>query len=121
VAGERRRQPRFDIDLPVRLVLPPEMDRLSAVIVDVSRGGVFVNTGRHAAVGRPAAVTFRCRSRICEATGNVVRYAAGDGFAVQCHEANQAFLDFLVELGEAAPEERAALVAQVQDPQIQVW
>lgn len=107
--------------LPVTLQLGAGRERTSARLLDLSRGGCFLETGAKVDLGRTATVTFVVRpAQSCTARGTVVRLQASTGFGVQFEEANDAFRVFVRDLASLRPELRPEFVANVVAPEIRI-
>jgi hypothetical protein len=123
-SSERRKHPRLTMDLPIALFAGDGQEPLRAVLRNLSRGGLFLETKLEVAERAPVFVRFRVRpDRVCEALGRVVhvsRTRALRGFGVEFQQRNDAFEDFLVILEHLQPQAHTQLLAKVLNPQIEL-
>ena len=114
--GERRKHPRYPIELGVMLRMD-QRRRSKAVLMDLSRGGMFLRTREPVDLARPVEVSFEARpSYACRATGRVVRVMNTKmlhGFGVSFDETNDNFERFLAILERLRPDARAEFLKQV--------
>jgi hypothetical protein len=77
-ASERRRQPRFDVDVPVRLTSGSAS--FTGILCDICRDAAWVESDRLCAVGEPVAVVVELPGTGGPMTidGRVTRVAPGD-------------------------------------------
>jgi uncharacterized protein (TIGR02266 family) len=106
MAQERRKQPRYPVQMPVTVTSGP--DTLTVLVRDISREAVFVNTEDAFPIGTEVTVTFGLPGKDgpLKVEGRVVRVAAigsegGPGMAIRFSElspAAQVRLDFFISL-----------------------
>ncbi len=86
--------------------------------MDLAERGAFLMMEVVEAVGQTARLTFRVGTDICQASGVVLRvmpFAAGQGLALELHQANPVFVNFVRNLVASADPVRMALVADIED------
>lgn len=106
IAAEQRNHPRYQIKLPVNL----HGERWSrALLVDLSRGGMWLRANASEPVGQRLAITMRRygadEDAVCTAHGRVVRVSStprASGYAVE-FDRNDPNLDALLDAAEALP------------------
>jgi hypothetical protein len=114
---ERRKHPRYPMELRVTLRLGPKRKRSKAVMMDLSRGGMFLRSRQQVDLGRGVDIKFEARpSYACEAQGRVVRVMNTKmlrGFGVSFDQTNENFERFLEIVERLRPEARAEFLRQV--------
>jgi len=114
---ERRQHPRYPMELRVTLRLGPKHKRSKAVLMDLSRGGMFLRSRQKVDLARPVEVKFEARpSYACHATGRVVRVMDTKmlrGFGVGFEQTNENFERFLEIVERLRPDARVEFLRQV--------
>jgi hypothetical protein len=119
--AEKRQHQRFALQIPVSLYVGPERITLPATLLDLSRGGCFLETSTPVELGKVSTVTFVVRpTKKCTARGKVVRLHSGRGFGVQFLEANESFREFVADLASLRPALRAEFLANVLTPEMRI-
>ncbi len=118
---DKREHARFALQIPVSLYVGPERVTMPATLLDLSRGGCFLQTSIPIEIGKVSTVTFIVRpTKKCTARGKVVRLQSGQGFGVQFLEANESFREFVGDLASLRPALRAEFLANVLTPEMRL-
>ena len=95
-----------------------------ALLLDLSRSGMFVKGASTVQLGAPVVVRFQLRTTgRCEAAGHIVRRTEVvrlHGFGVHFDEVNDTFGAFMHDLGDLSPSRRGEFLAEVMAPVIEV-
>lgn len=114
---ERRKHPRYPMELRVTLRLGPKRKRSKAILMDLSRGGMFLRSKQQVDLGRAVDVSFEARpAYACEAKGRVVRTMNTKmlrGFGVSFEETNDNFERLLEIVERLRPDARGEFLRQV--------
>jgi hypothetical protein len=119
--AERRRHPRYEIDLPVTLVLatqPPTA--LSGTMRDLSAGGCCFLAEPPPENFDTVSLSFRRGLRAPAVTGHVVRREGREAFAVRFSHQDVELGRLVSALGAIAPGLRADFVNGFLDPAVEV-
>lgn len=108
--ADRRRYPRYPLRLRVVLRLRQQRKKARAIVMDLSRGGLFIKTKADLPLGSDVVISFRARPEmLCEARGRVVRVLNTQmlrGFGIDFDERNDIFDKLLTLLERLEPELR---------------
>jgi hypothetical protein len=120
--ADRRRHPRYRVELPMTVVLASDPDALfTGELQDLSVGGCFLRTTLPRADFGNAALSFRRELRAPLVAGRVVRRIASQGFAVSFDRSGPELERLVFTLGALAPELRSDFVAGFLDAAIEVY
>lgn len=121
---ERRKHPRYPMELRVTLRMGPKRKRSKAVLMDLSRGGMFLRTRQEVGLAQPVAVKFEARPAYeCQAKGRVVRVMNTKmlrGFGVSFDETNENFERFLEIVERLRPDARSEFLKQVLERVVEI-
>lgn len=119
---ERRRHPRFGVDLPVTLVMASEPDAtFAAQMKDLSAGGCLFEARLPREDFQHVSLSFRRGLRAPLVTGTVVRRVGDQGFAVSFDEIGADLRRLASALAAISPALRADFVGGFLDPSVEVY
>jgi hypothetical protein len=123
MSSERRSHARIPIRLPVHVAVDGNT-ATAALLLDVSRSGMFVRGVSLVEVGAAVSVEMTLRGvDLCTADGRVVRKTAVpglEGFAVHFDSTNTNLDVFMADLEQLPRERWAEFLAAVMSPVIEV-
>lgn len=118
---EQRQYPRFGLGVPVTLVFSARGVSADGELQDISRGGCFFKSTVKVDVDRKISVVFSSgHGETWRATGSVIRTVAYRGFAVLFEEGTESLDDVLHDLARQPQENRAAFLAGILNPKIEI-
>jgi PilZ domain-containing protein len=124
VDSERRRYDRYAIRLRVVMRLGLERKRVRGTIMDLSRGGMFLQTRHPLRLAQPVEVRFRAHPNMeCTATGRVARVFEAKmlrGFGVSFDRTNDTFEKLLTLVERLRPEIRAQFLLEVMEKELEI-
>lgn len=117
---ERRQYIRSGVSLAV--VLRVGDQSTSAVLEDLSEGGLFVRTtSLIPQMPRRVTLSFELRGSSCMARGRVIRVASDVlGIGVRFSEVNEPLRQFITDLATLRKELRESFLSQVMNPEIRL-
>lgn len=119
--SERRRHPRYRLDLPVTLVMAAEPGRaVTASMEDLSAGGCFFRAALPDLPFSTVALSFRRGLHAPVAGGQVVRTVAGEGFAVRFDQGGGDLQRLVSALGALTPPLRSDFVSGFLAPEVEL-
>ena len=120
-AVEQRQYPRFGLGVPVRLVFSARGLSAAGELQDISQGGCFFKSSVKVDLDRKISVVFSSgRGQTWRASGSIIRTVAYRGFAVLFEEGTEPLTDVLQELARQPQDNRAAFLARILDPQVEI-
>jgi hypothetical protein len=118
---ERRRYPRYALELPVTLVLASiPGTTFIAKMKDLSAGGCFFRASLTRDDFDNVALSFRRGLRAPSAAGRVVRRISGQGFAVQFDEPSSDLQRLVSAVGALSAPLRAEFVSGFLDADVEL-
>lgn len=121
-AAERRRHPRYRVDLPMTVVLAAAPgDAFTGELQDLSAGGCFLRTTLPRDDFGNAALSFHRGLRAPMVAGRVVRRVTNQGFAVSFDRPGPELERLVFTLGALAPELRSEFLADFLDASVEVY
>ena len=121
-SAERRRHPRYRVDLPMTVLLAADPHAAFAgELQDLSVGGCFLRTSLPHEEFANAALAFRRELRAPLVGGRVVRRVASLGFAVSFERTGPELERLVFTLGALAPELRSDFLADFLDASVEVY
>jgi hypothetical protein len=119
---ERRRHPRYKVDLPMTLSLAAQPGgSFAAELQDLSAGGFFLRTALGRADFGNAALSFRRELRAPLIAGRVVRRVPSQGFAVSFDRPGVELERLVSALAALTPPLRGEFVASFLDAAIEAY
>jgi PilZ domain len=120
--AERRRHPRYTVDLPISLVLASDPGAsYAAKLHDLSKGGCFFEAVLPRSDFAGAAMSFRRQLRAPLVAGRVVRNIANRGFAVSFDRPAPELERLVSALSAITPALRGDFVAGFLDAAVEVY
>jgi hypothetical protein len=122
--SDRRRFDRYAIRLRVAMRLGHDRKRARGMIMDLSRGGMFVQTRNPLRLAQPVEIHFRARPDMdCSATGRVARVFEAKmlrGFGIDFARINETFEKLLVLVERLRPEVRSQFLLEVMEKELEI-
>jgi hypothetical protein len=120
--NDRRRHPRFTLDLPIELVMAAEpATTYAGSIQDLSAGGCYLRFALPRDDFDSVSLSFRRALRAPVVAGRVVRRVKGEAFAVSFSDPGSELLRLISALGAITPELRADFVGRFLDPAVEAY
>jgi hypothetical protein len=120
--AERRRHPRYTVDLPISLVLASDPHaNYAARLRDLSKGGCFFEAVLPRSDFAGASLSFRRGLRAPMVAGRVVRNIAKQGFAVSFDHPAPELERLVSALGAITPALRGDFVAGFLEAAVEVY
>ena len=118
---ERRRHPRYDLEIPVTLVVADAASAsFTASMRDLSAGGCFFRASLPGLDFSSVSLSFRRALRAPQVAGHVVRREGGEGFAVQFDDPGPELERLVSALGALTPTLRGDFVSRFLDPAVEL-
>lgn len=118
---ERRRYPRYALDLPVILVLTSDSETsYSGEMRDLSAGGCFFRAVLPHTNFANVSLSFKRQLRAPTVAGHVVRRVSSEGFAVSFDDAGGELQRLVSALGALTPTLRGEFVGGFLDPAVEL-
>jgi len=122
--SDRRRHDRYAIRLRVVMRVGADRKKARGMIMDLSRGGMFVQTRQQMRLAQPVDLRFRARPDMeCSARGRVVRVFETKmlrGFGISFEQLNETFEKLLVLVERLRPEVRAQFLLEVMERELDI-
>ena len=119
---DRRRHPRYTLDLPVEVVLAAEPgNTYEATMQDISVGGCYLRAKLPRDDFSSVSLSFRRALRAPVVAGQVIRRVGRDAFAVSFPDPGSDLGRLVAALGAMAPALRADFVSKFLDPAIEAY
>jgi len=121
-AADRRRYPRYRVDLPMVVVLASDpKSTFAGELMDLSAGGCFLRTDLPGDDFASASLSFRRELRAPLMAGRVVRRVPNQGFAVSFDRSGAELERLVFTLGALPPELRSDFVAGFLEASVEVY